>query len=74
MCIRDRLLSIPNGVYPLFGLVMGYPLENSDEAAKPRLPLDVVLKEEKYHTDGEEEQIRASVSYTHLATCRPWYP
>ena len=34
-------------------------LENSDEAAKPRLPLDVVLKEEKYHTDGEEEQIRA---------------
>ncbi|MFR1723401.1 oxygen-insensitive NADPH nitroreductase [Emergencia timonensis] len=54
-----ELLSIPNGVYPLFGLVMGYPLENSDEAAKPRLPLDVVLKEEKYHTDGEEEQIRA---------------
>ena len=54
-----ELLDIPKGVYPVFGMVMGYPEEHTDEAAKPRLPLGVVLKNEKYHTEGEEEQIRA---------------
>ncbi len=54
-----ELLAIPQGVYPLFGMVLGYPEEQTDEAAKPRLPLDVIFKEEKYHIDGEEEQIRA---------------
>ena len=53
-----ELLDIPKGVYPVFGMVLGYPETNTDEAAKPRLPLTVVLKEGKYHTDGEEEQIR----------------
>lgn len=53
-----ELLEIPKGVYPVFGMVMGYPKENTDEAAKPRLPLDVVFKEGKYDTQGDEALIR----------------
>lgn len=50
-----ELLNIPKGVYPVFGMVMGYPADHTDEAVKPRLPLDVILKEERYHTEGEEQ-------------------
>lgn len=53
-----ELLSLPEGVYPLFGMAMGYPLENTDEAAKPRLPLEVVFKENTYGTAGDEAAIR----------------
>lgn len=53
-----EMLEIPEGVYPVFGMVLGYPQENTDEAAKPRLPLAVVLKEESYQTDGDEALIK----------------
>ena len=53
-----ELLKLPKGVYPIFGLVMGYPAENTDEMAKPRLPLDVVYKENQYQTEGDEPLIR----------------
>lgn len=53
-----EMLDIPEGVYPVFGMVLGYPQENTDEAAKPRLPLAAVLKEERYQTDGDERLIR----------------
>ncbi|PAB58050.1 oxygen-insensitive NADPH nitroreductase [Anaeromicrobium sediminis] len=50
------LLNIPKNVYPLFGMCLGYP--NQDPEIKPRLPLDVVFKEEKYSTEGDEEKIK----------------
>lgn len=53
-----ELLQLPKGVYPLFGMVMGYPLENTDEAAKPRLPLDVVYKENFYDTEGDDLRLK----------------
>lgn len=53
-----ELLKLPRGVYPLFGMVMGYPLAAGDEKAKPRLPLEVVYKENEYQTAGDEELIR----------------
>ena len=53
-----ELLKLPRGVYPLFGMVMGYPLAEGDEKAKPRLPLEVVYKENEYQTAGDEELIR----------------
>ena len=53
-----ELLKLPKGVYPLFGMIMGYPAEGGGEMAKPRLPLDVVYKENVYQTAGDEARIR----------------
>lgn len=40
------LLKLPNHVYPVFGLCLGYPAQ--DPQCKPRLPLNMVLMEEEY--------------------------
>lgn len=47
----DRLLAIPEGVYPLFGLCVGVPAE--DPLPRPRLPVEGVLFEERYPSDPE---------------------
>jgi nitroreductase len=47
-----ELLELPELVYPVFGLCIGYP--DQDPEIKPRLPLDVVLKRERYQDDSEE--------------------
>ncbi len=49
------LLQLPPGVYPVFGLCLGYPDQNPE--CKPRLPLDVVLKDEVYSEQGDAERI-----------------
>ena len=49
------LLELPDDVYPVFGLCIGNPAE--DPEVKPRLPLDVVLKEERYHDDGDRDRV-----------------
>jgi len=50
------LLELPDQVYPVFGFCLGYPAQ--DPEIKPRLPLDVVLKEEHYQDTGDEDGIR----------------
>lgn len=50
-----ELLQLPVGVYPAFGLCLGYPAQNPE--CKPRLPLDVVLKDELYSEEGDAERI-----------------
>ncbi|MGP1273473.1 MAG: NADPH-dependent oxidoreductase [Phycisphaerales bacterium] len=45
----DRLLELPEGVYPLFGLCVGIPAESP--GARPRLPVEAVLFEERYPAD-----------------------
>ena len=40
------LLQIPKHVYPVFGMCLGYPDQQPE--VKPRLPLEVVLKDEVY--------------------------
>jgi nitroreductase len=50
-----ELLQLPVGVYPVFGLCLGYPAQNPE--CKPRLPLDVVLKDELYSEEGDAERI-----------------
>lgn len=52
-----NLLKLPHLVYPLFGLCLGYP--DQDPEVKPRLPLDVVLKQECYSDTGDRDRIRA---------------
>lgn len=41
-----KLLNIPKHVYPIFGMCLGYPDENPEQ--KPRLPVQVILKEDYY--------------------------
>lgn len=64
------LLQLPQGVYPVFGLCLGYP--DQDPEVKPRLPLSVVLKQDVYDDSGDaaaiaayDEQIKA---YYHTRT------
>lgn len=52
-----ELLDLPEHVYPVFGLCIGEP--DQDPEVKPRLPIDVVLKEETYTEDGDVERIAA---------------
>jgi len=42
-----ELLELPDLVYPVFGLCLGYP--DQDPEVKPRLPVSVVLKQETYN-------------------------
>ncbi|MHC5115035.1 MAG: NADPH-dependent oxidoreductase [Planctomycetota bacterium] len=50
----DRLLELPEGVYPLYGLCVGVPDEQPE--ARPRLSVDSVYFEDRYPDD---EQVRA---------------
>ncbi len=61
--IVSELLELPDQVYPVFGFCLGYPAQ--DPEVKPRLPLSVVLKEERYYDSDDavgimayDEQIR----------------
>ena len=45
------LLELPDHVYPVFGLCLGWP--DQDPMLKPRLPLSVTLKEERYDESGD---------------------
>ncbi len=51
----SALLELPRGVYPVFGLCLGYPDQNPE--IKPRLPLSVVVKQDKYNEEGDKEAI-----------------
>jgi nitroreductase len=46
-------LHLPQGVLPLFGLVVGYPDPASPASIKPRLPQDAVLHREAYDLDKQ---------------------
>ncbi len=46
------LLELPELVYPVFGMCLGYPAQ--DPEVKPRLPLSVVLKKDVYHDQQDE--------------------
>ncbi|NVF16572.1 oxygen-insensitive NADPH nitroreductase [Vreelandella maris] len=45
------MLSLPQHVYPVFGMCIGYPAHDPD--IKPRLPVEAVLKENNYSDDTE---------------------
>lgn len=51
------LLGLPDLVYPVFGLCLGYPDQNPE--VKPRLPLSVVLKQDRYDDSGDAQVISA---------------
>lgn len=47
-----ELLELPDLVYPVFGLCLGYPDQNPE--VKPRLPVSVVLKQETYNDSDDQ--------------------
>ncbi|WP_110113219.1 oxygen-insensitive NADPH nitroreductase [Bacillus sp. CGMCC 1.16541] len=47
----SKLLNVPKRVIPLFGLTVGYPVDESDK--KPRLPVEHVYHEETYESNNE---------------------
>lgn len=48
----SQTLSLPEMVYPLFGMCLGYPAENP--GPKPRLPMDVVYKVDTYDDSKDD--------------------
>jgi len=53
----SELLDLPENVYPVFGLCIGYP--EQDPEVKPRLPLDAVLMQDRYDADVLAPGIKA---------------
>lgn len=53
----SELLKLPEQVYPVFALCLGYPDQNPE--VKPRLPLSAVLHEESYDQSRNETGIKA---------------
>jgi len=51
----SKILNIPSGVYPVFGMCLGYPADDQD--VKERLPMSVVFKTDFYNTDGDARKI-----------------
>lgn len=49
------LLELPTLVYPVFGMCLGYPAQKPE--TKPRLPLSVVLKTDRYQDDNDTKTI-----------------
>lgn len=49
------LLELPTLVYPVFGMCLGYPAQ--DPETKPRLPLSVVLKTDRYQDNNDTKTI-----------------
>lgn len=59
----SELLSLPEHVYPVFGLCLGYP--DQDPEVKPRLPVEAVLMTDQYeeaeldsHIDQYDKNVR----------------
>lgn len=52
----SALLNLPELVYPVFGMCVGYPAQ--EPVIRPRLPQEEVLHRESYDASGTEEHIR----------------
>ncbi|EJK87449.1 NADPH-dependent oxidoreductase [Rhizobium rhizogenes] len=53
-----RELELPEGVFPVFGLTVGYPDPAVPAGVKPRLPQTTVLHHERYDTTPRSDDLR----------------
>ncbi|MEO3944141.1 oxygen-insensitive NADPH nitroreductase [Gorillibacterium sp. CAU 1737] len=53
----SELLGLPELVYPVFGMCIGYP--DQEPLLRPRLPLEAVLHEERYDDTRQADHISA---------------
>ncbi len=60
----SSILDLPELVYPVFGMCLGYPAENNLQ--KPRLPKDVIHKQDGYSEEGDKALI---ADYNNLIRC-----
>ncbi len=51
----SEILHLPEHVYPVFGMCLGYPDQNPE--VKPRLPVETILKEDYYQDEQDEAQV-----------------
>ncbi|MEX2104466.1 MAG: oxygen-insensitive NADPH nitroreductase [Bacilli bacterium] len=49
----SQLLNLPEKVYPVFGMCLGFP--NSDPGVKPRLPLEAIYHPNRYNKDNQKD-------------------
>ena len=54
-----RLLGLPEGVYVVYGMCLGWPDETRRPPQKPRLPRELVIHEECYNTSDSRPLLRA---------------
>ncbi len=47
----SEILRLPEHVYPVFGMCLGYPDQNPE--VKPRLPVEAILREDYYQDDRD---------------------
>lgn len=74
----SELLGLPDRVYPVFGMCLGYPAGTS--GLRPRLPLEAVLHRNGYNKEKTAEQVavydEVSSKYMHERTGgqsdKPW--
>jgi FMN reductase [NAD(P)H] len=52
-------LALPDGVFAVAGLTLGYPAEGARRGTKPRLPSESVVHYEQYSSDELEQQVEA---------------
>ncbi|RBP79599.1 oxygen-insensitive NADPH nitroreductase [Marinomonas rhizomae] len=52
-----ELLNLPDQVYPVFGLCLGYP--DAEPDLKPRLPVDVILHKDSYDNNRCADDVKA---------------
>ncbi|MBS4539161.1 oxygen-insensitive NADPH nitroreductase [Clostridium sp. D2Q-11] len=52
----SKILELPKNVYPIFGICLGYPAQ--DPILRPRLPYEVILKEDRYNIEGDKEKLK----------------
>ncbi|MGJ7459698.1 oxygen-insensitive NADPH nitroreductase [Halomonas sp. MA07-2] len=60
------LLGLPDHVYPVFGMCLGYPAHQPD--VKPRLPVEAILKEDSYRDDREEVEAFDATMHAYYQT------
>ena len=53
----SEMLTLPQYTYPVFGMALGYPAQDPEQ--KPRLPMNVVYKEERYDDSGDHDEIQS---------------
>ncbi len=52
-----KLLGLPEGTFPIFGLAVGYPDQQPEK--KPRLPFSVIFHKNHYQTDIDNRALEA---------------
>lgn len=73
----DKLLSLPDGILPLYGMCVGVPAESP--SARPRLPVNAVLFDNRYPDDdtmveriGEYDRTYEQYMIARGSAPRPW--